>query len=247
MKKTALALGILLIFVIIAAGCNLNKQEDRSIQPGRGLSISAEFEATDINFSEPIRFTVTAQNQHDSTIAETITIILLGMPLENPLVATMATHVTVAEFTRTLQVLPGETASHKFIVEMDTYEDVGTGNYTLFFLEAEESLDHAYLSGALEIELIAPKTIHRDQSLPYQVNVHNPTNSLIHHISIRELHQHFEAFIPSLLPGETVTFRHSISPTHYQNSFQTGVTVLTETPRHGTDLASIIIGVNEDP
>ena len=223
--------------------CNLGSQSNGLIHSPGGLLISAEFESIDVNFSSPIVLTIFAQNPSHSLIRESITIKLNGMHLPNPLVATLVAHKPVAEYQIDLDVPPGETTCQRVTVEFETYETIGTGNYNLYYVEGEEHLDHMNLSGALEIIIIAPETIAKDQDLPYQVKVHNPTSTTIQDISVRELHRQFEEFIPALLPGDTVTFTHTLSSSEYQNTNMTGVTVMTETSESGSDLASKTIEV----
>ena len=223
--------------------CHPGSPSNDLIQSPAGLLVSAAFESVDVNFSEPVVFSIFAQNRSQLVIRESITIRLSGMHLPNPLVATMATHETIANFPIQLDVQPGETFCQKFVVGMDTYGKIGTGNYNLYFVEAEDPLDHMNLSGALEINIFAPETIAIDQDLHYRVEIYNPTNNIVLDISVRELHLHFEEFIPALLPGETVLFAPTLSSSQYQNSHMTGVTVMTETLENGSDLASMTIEV----
>jgi hypothetical protein len=224
-------------------GCNHDPQSNELVQSPGGLSVSAEFEQIDVNYSEPIIFTIFAQNHSASFIRESITIRLAGYHLANPLVATMVAHKTITEYPINLEVHPGETICQNFIVDMDTYLEIGTGNYNLYFVEAEDHLAHMNLSGALEIMIIAPESIDIDQNLLFQVKVHNPTHHTINDISVRELHLRFKEFIPALLPGETATFSYTIFSSAYQNTNIIGVTVLTETLENGADLANINIEI----
>ncbi len=223
--------------------CNPGSQSNEFIKSPGGLLISAEFESIDVNFSEPILFTVFTQNSTHLIIRESITIRLSGYHLPKPFVATFAAHEPIAEYPISLEVQPGETICYNFIVDMDTYLEIGTGNYNLYFVEAEDHLAHMNLSGALEIVIIAPETIGIDQDLDYQVEVHNPTPHIVYDISVNELHRQIEEFIPALLPRETVTFSHTVYSSKYQNTNMTGITVLTETPEYGADMASKIIEV----
>ncbi len=258
MNKRSQILFLFLLFFPVAAGCALRYQPGQPqssnecdpgsqpkelIQSPGGLLVSGAFETMDFNYSEPVVFSISAQNPSTQAISEAITIELNGMHLPNPLVATMAAHETIDEYPFHLDVQPGESFCRKFAVGLDTYENIGTGNYNLYFVEAADHLDHMNLSGALAIQIMAPRRIAIDQDLQYQVEIHNPTSNTVFAISVQELHLHFEEFIPALLPGETVTFSYTLPSSQYQNSNVTGVTVMTGTLEFGSDLASTIIEV----